>query len=47
VYYFGANFDEIGEIWCIIMMNILVKIDNFWYIIVVAILVLKFDDFLV
>jgi hypothetical protein len=27
------------------MMNILVKIDNFWYIIVVAILVLKFDDF--
>jgi len=33
VYYFGANFDEIGEIWCIIMMDImmdiLMKIDNF------------------
>jgi hypothetical protein len=36
-----------GEIWCIIMMNVLVKIDKFWCIIVVAILVVKFDDLLV
>jgi hypothetical protein len=36
-----------GEIWCIIMMNVLVKIDKFWCIIVVAVLVVKFDDLLV